>query len=194
MFNYVIAYLVNQNINISVMVDDCMRNRLQEILYFAIHFERLLFVFVTSILNVLESSADVEIQVVELRELFINDCLKLRIIFLEIDVRVLKRRVADADVYLAVHPINPVKLLSEDVNLLIEVLKAFFPDQVLCEFGSHLHFYSPALEMIEQVSHERGLSRTRTSEEVHYDCILLIGHIAFESIIILLLFSVYILF
>jgi hypothetical protein len=28
--------------------------------------------------------------------------------------------------------------------------------------------------MIEQVGHKRGLSRTRTSEEVNYDCIFLI--------------------
>ena len=194
MFNYVIAYPVNQNINISVMVDDCMWNRLQEILNLVIHFERLLFVFVTSVLNVIESSADVEIQVVELRELLINECLKFRILFLEIDIGVLKRRVADADVYLAVHSFNPVKLLGEDVNLLIEVLNAFFPNQVFCEFGSHLHFNASTLEMIEQVSHKSGLSRTRTSEEVHYYGVLLVGHIAFKSIIILLRFVVYIFF
>ena len=175
MLDYIVTYLVNQNINISVVVDDCMWNRLQEILNLAIYFECLLFVFVTSVLNVIESSADVEIQVVELRELLINNRFKFRIIFLEIDIGVLKRRVADADVYLAVHSINPVELLGEDVNLLIKVLDTFFPDQVFCEFGSHLHFNATALEMIEQVGHERGLPRTRTSEEVHYYGILLIS-------------------
>ena len=175
MLDYLVAYPVNQNINISVVIDDRVWNRLQEILNLAFHFERLLFVFVTSVLNVIESSADVEIQVVELRELLINECLKFRILFLEIYIGVLKRRIADADVYLAVHPINPVKLLGEDVYLLIEVLDAFFPDQILCEFGSHLHFNATTLEMIEQVSHKSGLSRTRTSEEIHYDCILIIS-------------------
>ena len=53
MFDYVVAYLVNQNINISVVIDDRVWNRLQEILYFAIHFECLLFILITSVLNVI---------------------------------------------------------------------------------------------------------------------------------------------
>ena len=67
MFDYVVAYLVNQNINICVVIDDRMWNRLQKILNLAIYFERLLFVLVTSVLNVIESSSYVKIQVVELR-------------------------------------------------------------------------------------------------------------------------------